>query len=78
MVVTLCFGHARQRQLCSRWTRIFCYGMCTAAGRGLVPRGLAGGWFASVIFLLELVDASKKVCSLALDSPGTHVRACAD
>ena len=36
---TLLFGDAWQRQLCSRWTRIFSYGMCTAAGRGHVPRG---------------------------------------
>ena len=30
--VTLLFGDASQRQLCSRWTRIFSYSMCTAAG----------------------------------------------
>ena len=29
------------------------YDACTAAGRGLVPRGLAGGCFASGKILLE-------------------------
>ena len=46
--VTLLFGDASQRQLCSRWASMFSYARAQPPAGPPVWSGLAGGFFASL------------------------------
>ena len=74
--VTLLSGHAGQQRMCSRWASIFNYDAWTAAEPSHVLRGLAGGMFVFLTFLLEVFDASKSVLSRSNASRPSHVCLC--